>query len=348
MKKKESTLSVFSTLLMAGLALLCSSFPAAAESANKTIVWKVGTLAPKGIGWASLVETVLAPALAKATDNTLSFKIFFGGIMGDDESVIAKMDQGQLEGAGLSGQGAILLCRELSVLQLPYMFAGYDEVDFVRSRMTPVFEQALKRRGVQLLAWIDQDFDRIYSMEKPMARLSDFSGARVVCWSGFVERALIEKLGATPVVLDVPEISQAIRSRRADVNIGPAIWMVGTQLHGVFRYVVDQPVRYTPALIVVSDKAWTAVPEKYRERILELRPEITRDFCQGIRKDNERYLTAMVSYGVNRVVMAPENLRRMKEATSSIGHDLSGIQYPREILVELQEDLEAFRAARKK
>lgn len=331
--------------ILAGMLLLPAPAPAQRPAPK---VWKVGTLAPKGIGYANLVETVLVPMVAQATDDQLTFKVFFGGIMGDDESVIARMESGQLEGAGLSGQGALLLCRDFSVLTLPYLFADYDEVDYVKGKMTPLLEQMLLRRGFRLLSWIDQDFDRIYSREKPMAKLSDFPGVKMVCWSGFVERALIEKLGADPVVLDVPDIPPAIRAGRADVNIGPAIWIVGTQLHSVMRYVVDQPIRYMPALIVATESAWGALPESYRTSIEKIRPEITDSFCDGIRKDNERYLTAMVNYGVNRVVMAPESLKQMKEATRPIGRELAGIQYSSQILDEILAHLREFRAGRKK
>lgn len=109
--------------------------------------WKFGTLAPKGVGWARHINETVLPAVREATDGNLAIKNYWGGVMGDEEDYIRKMHIGQLQGAGMSGQGAVLVCPEMAVVELPFMFQNYDEVDYIKSKMKQTFDGIMRENG---------------------------------------------------------------------------------------------------------------------------------------------------------------------------------------------------------
>ncbi len=318
---------------------------AAAEDSAK-YVWKVGTLAPKGIGWSKQVEEILLPAIANASNGQVRLKVFWGGAIGDDASYIKKMKIGQLQAAGLSGQGARLASPEFGVVELPFLFRNYDEVDYIRDRMIHTFDYYFAQRGLKLAFWIDQDFDQLYSSKSPLATLDDFKGMRFVTWYGPIEKALFEALGAQTVPLDVPQIASSWRAGAFDGGISPAIWMVGSQLYNVVRYVNTIKIRYSPAVIVVTLKAWDGIPASFRDAIWDQRDSITRRFTEGTRRDNQKSLAAMTSYGVKETVMTSANLAKLKARAMTVYDALADKEYPSDLLDELSRYLQAYRAGK--
>ncbi|MBW1988289.1 MAG: TRAP transporter substrate-binding protein DctP [Deltaproteobacteria bacterium] len=341
---------VRTTVLIAVILLALCPAAGAGETAVETgpaFVWKMATVVPKGIGWAQHVQSILTPAMVEATDGDLEIKVYWGGVMGDDEDVIRKMEQGILDGSGFTAQGTAQVCPEMQVLSLPFLFNDYGEVDYVRERTAPLFAEYLEKKGYHLLAWGDQDFDQVYSTDKNMSELAQWQGARCALWSGPLEEALITALGAEPVPLDVPELSRAARRGVLNVAIGPAVWVVGAQLHNVARYILPIRIRYSPSIIVVKQEAWEALPEKYRTRITANKRRNLAVFYSEVRKDNEKYLRAMFTYGVKKVQMKPGELAKMKKRTRPLWDELAGVLYSRDLLVHIQDLLNEYRAGRK-
>ncbi|MFH2099898.1 MAG: C4-dicarboxylate ABC transporter substrate-binding protein, partial [Pseudomonadota bacterium] len=83
-------------LFLAVCLVLIFALPATTFAGPK-VRWKVGTLAPKGVGYAKQVEDVLTPLLNETTGGGLELKVYWGGVMGDDEDHIKKMRIGQLQ-----------------------------------------------------------------------------------------------------------------------------------------------------------------------------------------------------------------------------------------------------------
>ncbi|MFP4474586.1 MAG: TRAP transporter substrate-binding protein DctP [Desulfatibacillaceae bacterium] len=342
--RSEATYTTLATAFLV-LAILAGGLlaPPDGRADDNPTVFKFATLAPKNVGWSRHIENIVLPYIRKATEDHLRIKVYWGGIMGDDEDYLRKMRIGQLQGAGLSGQGVALLVPEMSVLQLPFMFRNYEEVDYVKERMTERFDRLLRDRGLFLIAWIDQDFDQTYSVHRPLGTLEDFRGARFHTWYGKVEEEVIEALGAMPVPVDVPEAPSAVRQGMFNVGMGPALWFVGAQMYSVFRYVNPMPLRYSPALVVANIEAWNSLSSRHQKNVLSDRQRLMRRFCDAVRKDNQKSLDAMCAYGLRRVEPGPRELEEFRKVTRPIWDELAGDLYSKELLEELISHLRDFR-----
>ncbi|MBI9073823.1 MAG: TRAP transporter substrate-binding protein DctP [Desulfatibacillum sp.] len=329
------------------LVLAVAFFTALSQSAlaGEASVWKIATLAPKGVGWARHVENTFLPEIKKATDGSVDLKVFWGGVMGDDEDYVKKMRIGQLDGAGMTAQGAVMLTKEWAVLEIPFMFTNYGEVDYVRKKMTPAFDQYMEDNGYKLIVWIDQDFDKFYSINHKLTRLEDFSKARIVTWYGELEQRVLERLGASPIPVNVPEIPAALRSGIVDTNIAPAIWMVGTQMYSISRYVNTMNIRYAPAIIVVTREAWDSVSDNHQKNMLGIREELTAKFVAGIREDNQKSLAAMLRYGMVETTPEPEEMEKIKKALAPVAEEMVDVMYPQELLDEMVGYLKEYRTS---
>ena len=235
------------------LALLCAPVLASPDSERREkakYTWKLATLAPKGVGWAIHTNNFLIPWVEEVSKGDVYIKVYWGGVMGDEKSVIHKMHVGQLQGGGFSGQGAALLCPEFAVFELPFLFRNWEEVDFIKDQMTATMDKYMAEQGFKLLLWNDQDFDQLYSTKYRFDKMEDFKKAKFFTWYGPLEVAVLQKLGANPIPVDVPEAPTMIRQHVADSAVAPALFVVGAQMYNVIKYVNPVKIRYSPSPVV--------------------------------------------------------------------------------------------------
>ena len=73
--------------------------------------------------------------IKQRTDGAVQFKIYPGGVMGDDKAVLRKLRIGQLHGAALTSGGVMQPYQDIVLYNLPLTFRSAEEVDYVRERM---------------------------------------------------------------------------------------------------------------------------------------------------------------------------------------------------------------------
>jgi TRAP-type C4-dicarboxylate transport system substrate-binding protein len=326
----------FAALAFAGLFVFFSVIPAHAQPRQlATHRWKFATLAPDGVGWARHIKGVVLPAVKDVMQGDMAIQVYWGGVMGDEPEYIQKMRINQLQGAGFTGSGAALVCPEITILELPFLFNNYKEVDFIKSRMSATFDGLFRERGFFMLALVDQDFDQIYGLHKPIAKAEDFQGVRFVEWYGVLEAEMLKMLGARPITVGVPEISSATRQGVVDAAIGPGLWVVGAQLYTVIKYINPIKIRYSPSVIAVTTGAWDALPDQYQQAYFDIREKVMDEYSRLLRDDNERGLEAMYSYGLTKVETSPRDLEILKAKTRPLWDNMVDKLYPRELLEEM-------------
>ncbi len=338
-------------IMMAALVLCILGVANMATGADKKLpepqVWKFATIAPKGIGLGNSIRSILIPAIEEGSDHTLKIDVYWGGVMGDEADYQQKMRIGQIQGAGVSGMAATIFCPEMAVVELPFLFETWDEVDHIKTVMRRDFEKLYEKYGYKLVCWNDQGFDQYYSAKYPLTKLDQFKKAKFGTWYGPVEEKFLDELGANPIPVGVAEAVPAMRQGVADSMIAPAFYVVATQMYPNTKYVNPVRVRYSPALVVVELDAWNSIPELYRNRFFEQRPEIERKIAKGIRGDNKKCLKAMIKYGVEKTEMDPRELEAMKVAARTTWNYFAGKIYSRELLDKLLAHLEEFRKEKK-
>ncbi|ACL05588.1 Putative TRAP-type C4-dicarboxylate transport system, DctP subunit [Desulfatibacillum aliphaticivorans] len=331
------------SLFWAVLSIVCLTLAAPGYASAAEVVWKAGTLVPKGVGYANQIQNILNPGLAKATDGQVFLKVYYGGVMGDDEDYLKKMRIGQLQGTGTSVQGALMVCPEMGAVNLPMMFKNWDEVDYIKKKMYPVYDGVLNDKGFKLILWLDQGFDQFYSVKFPLDAMDQFKKVRFVTWCGDIEEEFFTAIGATAIPVNAPELNTSLRQGLADAYIGPPIWALSTQMYSVVRYISALNVRYSPSVFIITMEAWEALSPQQQQNIMAAREQWQTDFCEGSRQDNDKCLEAMFKYGVTKVEMSPNMEHALYAAVRPLWDELVGEYYSQEILDEIVDNLDEFR-----
>ena len=128
-----------------------------------------------------------------------------------------------------------------------------------------------------------------------------------------------------------------------DAYIGPALWVVGTQLYTIIKYINPMPLRYSPAGAVVTLEAWNTLPQKYRDGLKSLRTKEMIDLALACRKDSIRAYEAMVKHGLKPDKMDPKVLADMKKKCKEVWYERAGKDFDKALLDEILMHLAEFR-----
>jgi len=311
---------------------------------NAKFIWKMADVAPDGIGYSIYLGKTFSNKIKEVTNNEVILKWYHGCIMGDEEDYIAKIRINQLQGAGLSTGGCLMICPEFSVLQLPFLFKDFDEVAYIRQKMRLKFSEMVAKNGFKMLLMIDQDFDQIYSTKYPMTSPKDFRKSKFVTHAGFLEYKMVKALGASPIPMGLPEIASAMRSGVIDTGIWPPLWNLGTQLYTMTKYVNALKWRYSPGLGIISLKEWNKLPEKHKIAINKELRQLEIDMNKMCSNSNSKAYKAMIDYGhLKEVTMKDDQIAEFKKRLLPIWNEVKGKKFPAKLLDEIIFNLNEYR-----
>jgi len=334
-------------IVMFGVIVEVSVNDVKARNADAKYLWKMATVAPDGVGYTIYTNKVFTKKIKEVTNKEVLVNWYHGCIMGDEEDYLAKMRINQLQGCGVSAGGILMISPEMSVLQLPFLFNDFSEVDYIKNKMRNKFTLLLRKRGFKALMLIHQDFDQIYSTKYKMATLADFKKSKFVNHAGFIEHMAIKALGASPIPLGIPEVASATRSGVIDTCICPPMWTLGTQLYTIDKYVNTLKWKYSNGVFVLSNRAWDSLPEKHKIAINNVLPELEAGFNDIAINSNIKALKAMINYGMKEVVLTPDQVEKFRKRLLPLWDTLVGKKFSKDVLDEILVHLKDYRTQKK-
>lgn len=126
------------------------------------VQFKIATASPDGLGWMNRLRTAISE-VETATAGRVTFKVYPGGVQGDDFTVLRKMRVGQLQGGAVVAGTLVRFFPDLQIYNLPMTFRSFAEVDQVRARLDGVMEQGLAEGGIHTFALTETGFAYILS-----------------------------------------------------------------------------------------------------------------------------------------------------------------------------------------
>src|SRR5215471_18875026 len=138
---------------------------------------KIATLAPEGSAWAKIMAEG-GRRMEEKTNGRIRVKYFFSGQQGDERDVVRKMKLGQIDGAALTAVGLGLIKSDVRVLELPFLFKSDRQLDYVRDKMAPDFEQQFLNAGYVLLSWGDVGWVHLFT-NQPINGVADLGKSKM-------------------------------------------------------------------------------------------------------------------------------------------------------------------------
>ncbi|HSO61226.1 MAG TPA: TRAP transporter substrate-binding protein DctP [Desulfobacterales bacterium] len=341
MRRPACLLTAMVVLFLFGI-LLAPQF-AVGQSA---VVIKLATLAPEGSPWVQELKAAAEEAQQK-TGNAIQFKIYPGGVMGDERDMVRKMHIGQLQAAMLSSSSLASMFSEIDVLQIPFLFDSYPQADFVVGKMEDGFKSGLEKNGYVALGWSEAGF--VYLMSTvPVETLELLRKAKVWIWNDSpMAKAIFEEAGVIGVPLSITDVLVGLQTGLVEVVYAPPSVAVALQWFTRIKYITDAPLNYMLGGLVAKKEAFDKIAPQHQTVIKEVFQRHMSRLKEAIRAENQEALTVMQKQGVRLVTPGKAQIADYKGISEKAMQRENSHKYSPKTKEEVSAWLKAYAEGRK-
>jgi TRAP-type C4-dicarboxylate transport system substrate-binding protein len=313
-----------------------------ANGVEKSVVIKLGTLAPEGSSWMKTFNT-LNTEVSKKTENKVQFRIYPGGVLGDEMDMLRKLKIGQIQGVALTSAGLSTLFKEMDVLQIPFLFQSYEEVDTVLKKMDSFFRKGFEDNGYILLGWSEAGF--VYLMSTlPISSVADLRKAKVWVWEESpMSKAIFDEAGVKAIPLTVPDVLVGLQTGLVDVVYVPPTGAIFLQWFTKIKYMTDVPLLYLAGGVVVKKDIFKQIPQTSQNFILESFQQHLDQLKIITRNENRDAVKLMVKNGVKITTPSKDQIDEYKRLSNKAMGHISGQTFSKKVLDEVTSLLESYR-----
>jgi len=269
--------------------------------------------------------------LQEQTKGKVKLRFYPGGSQGDERDFVRKMRVGQLDGGVVTMTGMSMLVPAMTVLTLPGFLDTYEELDRVRDKMAPQFEEMFNKEGFKLVGWGDAGKTRLFSVQ-PIKRPSEIKSMRPWVWKDdaiFVE--FYQVIGASAVRLGVPEVYPALQTRMVDVIASSALTAVALQWYTQVKYMTAHNSAIIAGGTMMRKDKFEELPPDLREIFQSTADRAHELLNKTIRKDDQKAYDIVVKKGIV-PVEAGDAKAEWDEADKKVRDSLTGRMFPKSLV----------------
>lgn len=257
----------------------------------------IATLAPAG---SQITDGLNAwnRELRRRTGGTLQFRIYAGGVQGDDPEVVRKIRSGRLDGGTLTSTGLAQIYRPALVFQLPATFLHYEQLDRARAALQPEIDAGIVAAGFRMLGWADVGQARLFSQRR-IAAPTDMAGTHLwVRDDDVILPAFVSRVGTTPVELAVPEVLGGLQTSRIDTFLAPPAVAIALQWSSHAQFVNEIPMSIVIGGMVISESVFQSLTPEQQTALTETGESFHRLGRRNSRRAEAVSMTALTEHGL--------------------------------------------------
>jgi TRAP-type transport system periplasmic protein len=203
----------------------------------------------------------------KATGGQLDIKVHSNGSLIKHPEMMRAVSTGQVNIAEfLLGQFA----NEepvFAVDNLPFLAAGYDNAQKLYQAQKAVLEKKLQGRGMRLLYSVAWPGQGIYT-KNPLKSVADLKGTKFRTYSPQTAR-LAELLGASPTVIQAPEVPQAFATGTITAMITSSATGTSSKAWEFVKNYYMTNAMHPKNVVVVNERSFQRLPPAQQKALVE-------------------------------------------------------------------------------
>jgi TRAP-type C4-dicarboxylate transport system substrate-binding protein len=332
-----------SGLTLAGICLATALLVVpAGHGAPKKQVLKIATLAPDGSAWMNLFDEINTDIM-KQTDQRVRFRVYAGGVLGDEKDMIRKMFVGQIHGAVVTASSLTNILPDMDVLQVPFLFQNYQEVDHVLSKMDAAFRSGMEKKGYVLLGWSEGGFIQLMST-MPVVTIEDLRKSKVWVWEEApMAQAIFKEAGVSGIPLSMPDVLVGLQTGLVDVVYSPPAGAISLQWFTRTKYITDVPLMYITGTIIVRKKDFDRLSADDQTIVREAFDRQQERMRKTVRAENRSALKVMVDSGTQLMEVPEEEMEKFKDITKRALKQPGSTSFSQETLNQVNAHLQTYR-----
>lgn len=326
----------FRTLLATLLLFSCY------EIAVATTTIKVAVVMPDGSPWTDSLRN-MASEIEKQTAGELKFKIYAGGISGDEVDVIRKMQVNRIHAAGFSGVGLGILLPKIRILEAPMLYNNYEEIDLVKEKLYNEFSEDFAKRGYVLLGFIEAGFVYFFS-KKSMSGHDGLENIRMWVWkSDAVAKTTLETFGIKTYPLHLADVNTGLETGMIDSFYSPPLAAIYFQWHLKIQYFLNYPMVNSTGALLVKKSIFDKLSKENQGIFKKTAKKYCRELIRIARRDNENAFAVLKKEGIIFESPSQKQITSFHEDAGKIYEKSIPQLYSRELFNRVQDILKTYR-----
>jgi TRAP-type transport system periplasmic protein len=314
------------------------------QAAQKPITLKISTLAPEGSPWVNEFQA-LNKEVQELSGNRLKFKIYPGGILGNDDVIIRKIRVGQLDGATFTSIGLCKIFKDFQALTLPRLFNNTSEVDHIIGKLQPDMQRIFRDSGYEPLGFTGLGFTYMFTQKEiPNAKAMKSTKAWLL-ENDPVMKAIYKAAGVTPISVSIGDVMTALQTGLLDTVFNTPSGLLALQWFTKVDNMIDVPLTYSLGGFLVSNRAWNKLPEDLQTIVRDQVNIHLENITRNSRNEDQRALEIMVQRGLVIKTPSAELMTDFSTISKTARNSLVGKEVTPEMFEKINTLLSEYRSS---
>jgi TRAP-type C4-dicarboxylate transport system substrate-binding protein len=317
---------------------------ALAAGAHAQTVVKLATLVPEGSVWDKNIKQ-MGEEWKTATGGRVTVTVFNGGSQGDESMVLRKMRVDALQAASFTAVGLGTIDASFNVFDIPFFFDSYDELNYVQDKLTPTIKKNVEKKGFVLLNWGAGGWAQVFT-KKPVQTVDDLRSIKLYTSAG--NDAMVQWFkanGFQPRAMAMTDIMTGLTTGMIDGMPSTPLYAMFLQWNRQTPYMLDIGLAPIVGASVISQKAWKAIPDADKPKLLEAAAGVETRLRVEVPKLDENAVAIMSKNGLTVTkAVGPE----WKTQLDSLARTMRGQMVPPDIFDLAVKARDEFRKNNKK
>lgn len=322
--------------------LLLLAIPASAQE----FVIKFATLAPEGSTWINIMREYDA-AVRKESGGRLGFRIYPGGVAGDEKDVMRKIRLGQFNSAGITGFGIGEIAKSARVLDAPFLFKNHKEVDQILTQFDGEFTKEFENGGFVLLGWAE--VGSVYVISKtPITKIADMKNVKMWEWEGDpVADATFKTIGINPIQLSITDVVTSLQTGLITAAYASPLAIVSLQWYSATSHLMEYPLTNASGAVVIAKRDFDKIPADLQQILLKHGKAYMRKLTEKSREDNIKSMDILKKNKMTFNKPDANETKSYDELGRTARKSLAGKLYSEDLLSRVEKALADYRAKNK-
>jgi TRAP-type C4-dicarboxylate transport system substrate-binding protein len=221
-------------------------------------VLRMATPAPDGTSWAREIKAFVREAEMQSADG-LKFKVYYGGIAGDEGQIADRIARNQVDGLFSGGMLCERVVPSVRVLMLPGLFETREEISWVAQQLYPQFAEEARAAGYALLGTSVIGPVVILS-RAPVRNLAELRAAKLWMWGEDSLKQPLQLLGLTVAPGPLNDALKIYESGEVDGLLAIPAAALAFQWSAHAKYLIDLRTRHLSACLMIANRAFDGLP----------------------------------------------------------------------------------------
>lgn len=315
--------------LLIGLLLLFSTDLVSQEK----IVLRMGTIAVEGSEWANVYHE-MKNELETKSKGLLGLKIYHSS---DENDLIQLFNNKQCDILALTISGVGKLVPESYLLSLPFLFSSYEELNFVKNKLTARFIELFHQRNYQFLGWGDFGFVYFFS-KKPIKTYSDFQKTKLWVWSlDPIGKMFAEGTVKDAAFLPLQSVLPGLQKNEIQTVYNSSYGILAFQWHTQIQYMADLPLAAGVGITLMAEDTFSKQSIENQNLIQETMQKYHEKLVKNIELQNQNSQKILKENGMTVIHVPLLEQRKWKQIGINIQNRLSGEFFEKSLLEEVRK-----------